>query len=90
MSGGHFDYAYGHVSRFADELESILLDDAPNNDPLPLEIESNLNKILGICQKTAVLMKDTEWLFSGDIGEDIFLQRVNVTLKSLYKILKVD
>lgn len=82
MSGGSFDYAFTKVSQFACELE-VKLDtfDTPNEwgecynkfEPETLE---KLHEILKQCEYTAQLMKEVEWLYSGDTGDESFMERV--------------
>jgi hypothetical protein len=78
MSGGSFDYAYGHVAQFADELENKL-DTAgvegfdPWNSP---EVVARLRRLVIDARRVSALMKEAEWLYSGDTGEDTFSKRV--------------
>jgi hypothetical protein len=82
MSGGSFDYAYGKVFQFADEL-GVKLDkhDRMNEyGETPYAFEpatlSKLREIEKLARKTAALMKEAEWLYSGDTGDDSFMDRV--------------
>jgi hypothetical protein len=83
MSGGSFNYAYNKVVEFADDLE-IKLDqhDKVNEygetpyDFSPI-ILHKLREIEHIARHTANLMKEVEWLYSGDTGENTFLKRIS-------------
>lgn len=83
MSGGSFNYAYSRVQDFADELEHKLaaaqelrnegkdgsaVFDAPTTE--------RLERIGKIVRDAAALMKEVEWLYSGDNGEDSFARNV--------------
>lgn len=81
MSGGSFDYAYGRVDQFADEL-GLRLDQhdkvewgyQPNKfEPATL---AKLREIEALARHTAKLMKEAEWLYSGDTSDDSFMMRV--------------
>jgi len=80
MSGGSFDYAFSHVDRFADELE-VKLDPAYRDgygEPLDFEpaTVAKLREILALATCTAKLIREAEWLFSGDTGDESFMRRV--------------
>jgi hypothetical protein len=83
MSGGVFDYAYMYVSRFADELELKIENRKTANEwgetyyDYSDEVINKLNEILKDARRISSLMKEVEWLYSGDTGEDTFLERVN-------------
>lgn len=82
MSGGSFDYAYGRVDQFADELGVRLDEHAKKNEygETPHDFEpttrEKLREIEVMARHTAKLMKEVEWLFSGDTGEASFMARV--------------
>lgn len=76
MSGGSFDYAYCRVNTFADEL-SEKLDSETEFEP---EVIGKLRMIESYSRKAAMLMKEAEWLYSGDTGEDSFMKRVAVLM----------
>ena len=84
MSGGHFndnDYVYYKVAQFADELEEEIqnntkLDEygyAPNFSP---ETIKYLRKQLIPMRKMVEIMRAVDYLYSGDHGEDSFMERV--------------
>lgn len=81
MSGGSFDYAYSRVQNFSDELSNKL----DRNDVedgyswkvgFSAETVAKLREVERLARRTAALMKEVEWLYSGDTGEDIFAERV--------------
>lgn len=82
MSGGSFDYAYGHASNFACELGDKLENfdkvtewgDQPNL--FPPEVLAKLREVQATVEHAAHLMKEVEWLYSGDTGSDTFMRRV--------------
>lgn len=73
MSGGHYDYAYLKVIEFADGIERDLSEprDWMNYSP---ECILKLKQIAVQASEFAGVMKDVEWLLSGDIGEETFLK----------------
>ena len=85
MSGGYFNdrgYEYYKVEQFADELEVEIQNnnkpdeyeyDAPNLSP---ETIKYLRKQLRQMRKTAEIMRHIDYLYSGDHGEDSFMERV--------------
>jgi hypothetical protein len=82
MSGGAFDYAYAKVRSFADELElkihknneTDVYDEAPYGyRPDTLEA---LDCIREEALRVSQFMREAEWLYSGDIGEETFLKRI--------------
>ena len=82
MSGGSFDYTFHHVDDFADGLENRLekkddeyavFDSTITYTPKTI---AKLKEIIKLSRKTAKLMKEVEWLFSGDTGDDTFMERV--------------
>ena len=82
MSGGSFNYAYGTVDQFADEL-GVRLDEFDKADEFgdkrykfEPETMSKLREIERLARYTARLMKEAEWLYSGDTGDASFMKRV--------------
>lgn len=82
MSGGSFDYAYSRTNTFADELASNIenADEVNEWGEKPYQFEpatlSKLREIEKLARYTAQLMKEAEWLYSGDTSDDSFMQRV--------------
>ena len=84
MSGGSFDYAFCRVDQFADDL-GVRLDEFDKKDEWgyqPNKFEpatlAKLREIEKLARHTAKLMKETEWLYSGDTSDDSFMDRVSV------------
>jgi hypothetical protein len=73
MSGGHFDYAYMRAVQFADELERDLREPKEWLGDFKPETIQELHGVVTQVRRTASIMKEVEWLFSGDSGEDTFL-----------------
>lgn len=74
MSGGSFDYAFFRVEMFANELEDKL---AKNElGEVPPEVTARLARLVVEARRLAALMKEAEWLYSGDTGDASFLARV--------------
>lgn len=82
MSGGHFnnnDYIYYRVHQFADELENEIENNqkeneygySPDYSPEVIEI---LKKQIPEINRIAKIMKAIDYLYSGDHGEDSFLE----------------
>ena len=77
MSGGSFNYAYQKAQWFADDLEERLDVTVPENGWTPEpETTKTLREIVKIARYAARLMKEAEWLYSGDTGDDSFMERV--------------
>ena len=82
MSGGSFDYAYCRVSQFANELGLRLVEvnavdeygDKPNE--VSDEAHAKLRSIERLARHVSQLMREAEWLYSGDTCSGTFLQRV--------------
>ena len=89
MSGGHFgDYGYDYykVAQFADELEVEIANNGkegnaedgyswyPNHEP---EVIEYLKQQIPKLRKMAEIMRIVDYLYSGDIGDDNFFERIN-------------
>jgi hypothetical protein len=75
MSGGSFNYAYGRVGQFAEELKAKIANNNKEDDyggkfGFSPETIALLQSIAEDAERTAKLMKAAEWLYSGDTGED--------------------
>jgi hypothetical protein len=90
MSGGHFGdcgYDYYKVAQFADELEIEIQNNGkertedrtygyewyPNHDPDVIDV---LQEQIPKLRKMAEIMKHIDYLYSGDIGDDSFMDRI--------------
>ena len=80
MSGGSFDYAYSRVNVFADELANKLDRNDVEEDGWKYGFEpatvEKLREIEALARKTSEMMKEAEWLYSGDTGDESFMERV--------------
>jgi hypothetical protein len=83
MSGGSFDYAYYKISDFGDSLEAKLLAYDPDDwntefvkslDPSTVAL---LKQIAKEAQTLGPKARAVEWLFSGDYGEQTFLDVIS-------------
>jgi hypothetical protein len=87
MSGGSFDYAYHRISDFGESLSTRLrATDVSdwNTDfvkSLSPETQQILSKIAEDALNLAVRARAAEWLFSGDYGEQTFLEVIKTTQK---------
>jgi hypothetical protein len=73
MSGGSFDYAYSRVAQFADDLE-LRLHEA--HTLYGHEVAEKLAELVIDARALSRQMHAAERLFSGDIGEDTFMARM--------------
>jgi hypothetical protein len=84
MSGGHFNnsnYIYYRVSQFADELENEIernnIEDEWGYAPKLGEETLNYLRQKAIeIRKIAEEMRHIDYLYSGDHGEDSFMERI--------------
>lgn len=83
MSGGSFFYAYRTPKRFAGDLRNRLdglwrplHDDLPS-PAWPPEVAAKLAEIADLAEHASRLMREAEWLYSGDTGPETFMQRVS-------------
>lgn len=86
MSGGAFHYAYASTGAFAESLRERLSrqgqmlgsgryfeDYEPTWTP---QVAAELERIAGLAEHVAKLMREAEWLYSGDHSEESFLALV--------------
>jgi alanine-alpha-ketoisovalerate/valine-pyruvate aminotransferase len=84
MSGGHFGncgYDYHKLYQFADELEEEIRNNnveqeygyTPNHEP---EVIEYLKEQVPKMRKMAEIMRHVDYLYSGDHGDDSFMERV--------------
>lgn len=82
MSGGSFNYAYNTVAEFAKELDDRLVNASKVNqwneqpDLFGQQTLDKLRQIQLAATHFSELMRTVEHLYSGDIGDDTFLNRV--------------
>jgi hypothetical protein len=75
MSGGSFDYAYQRTAHFADELENRLDTDSVDDSPSPAAV-ARLRRLVADARRVSDQMEAAEWLYSGDILEATFFERM--------------
>ncbi len=81
MSGGSFDYKCFAISQFAEELKNKIDENnredeygyAHNFSPRTIVA---LEKSQQLIERVGKIAKEVEWLYSGDTGEDTFLERM--------------
>ena len=84
MSGGHFcdcGYDYYRVTQFADELEVEIENNGEvNEDGYKYEFDPDVIDYLEAqipkMRKMAEIMRHIDYLYSGDHGDDTFMERV--------------
>lgn len=90
MSGGHFGncgYDYYKVEQFADELEEEILRNGKKRDDTGYygidyyptfddDVIEYLKEQLPKMRKMAEIMRHIDYLYSGDHGDDSFMERV--------------
>ena len=100
MSGGHFGncgYDYYKVSQFADELEEEILNNGKERndtgyygvDYYPKYSDESIKYMkaqLPKLRKMAEIMRHIDYLYSGDHGDDSFMERVK-EVEEKYAIL---
>lgn len=85
MSGGSFNYAYSCVNEFVDKMKDRLDNVEETNEygeqpnKFSPEVIDMLREIELTVRHTAKLMKEVEWLYSGDSGEKTFVTNVYAT-----------
>ncbi len=104
MSGGSFDHAYGRVEEFADSLERKLRAAAEPAPAGPREdgedherpeafipaVTARLQHVERMARHLSALMKEVEWLYSGDNGEESFLRNYAELEKAGLAVLPAD
>ena len=83
MSGGSFDYACYRAMQFAEYLRNKLQEQGkdPSGEGWPnttwdTDVACKLAEIAAFADYVGALMKEAEWLYSGDTGPDTFSERV--------------
>lgn len=83
MSGGSFNHVYWHSQEFADDLERRLRDAAElrvqgEDGPgvFDAATTARLEHIAKVARHAAALMKEVEWLYSGDNSEESFAKNM--------------
>ena len=90
MSGGSFDYAYSRTQEFADRLETRLNAEGVGSEyTWRPDVAQKLRDIAELVSDVSRLMREAEWLYSADIGEETFMARVaEIEQSRLEKIIR--
>ena len=93
MSGGSFDYAFSRLSDFIDELYfKIKNNETPDEfgdcPRLKQETIKLLKRIALIGKQYENLMKEVEWMYSGDTGECGLVEEFEKAKAKILKELK--
>ena len=83
MSGGHYDYKFGHMNDLAvmirsdcDTRETMTQDGHGYLvEPIAHDIIQHMRYIAEEIEKLSMAVHDIEWLLSGDYGEDTLRER---------------
>ena len=89
MSGGHFNdcsYVYYEIEDFAQELAEEIENnngarDASDYPGFNSEVIDCLKAQLPLLRKTAIIMRAIDYLYSGDYGEETFLEKMKELTK---------
>jgi hypothetical protein len=84
MSGGHFSdnrYIYYMVDDFADQLDIHIQNNNQKDEwghsySLSDEALQYLKEQVAAIRKTAYIMKQIDYLYSGDLGEESFFKKI--------------
>ncbi len=84
MSGGHFNYDQSCIQEIADQIEHIIHNNGKEDDLnfSPKTIRE-LKKAVRALKIAYVYAQRTDWLFSGDDGEDDFHERLKQELAEI-------
>ena len=72
MSGGHFDYNQYRIEDVAREIEEIIEKNPYDYSP---EILEKLKEASWTIHQAAEMAQRIDWFFSGDDGEESFVER---------------
>jgi hypothetical protein len=75
MSGGHFNYAYTRVNDFADQLDRDLAEPREWMAEFSPACIAKLHETKNLARVFAEIMREVEWLLSGDTSEETFFER---------------
>ena len=85
MSGGHYEYAYGHMNRLVQAIrEDIATRAEDKEDPwvkgeiieaIPPDILTHMEFVADRLEELAMAAHDLEWVMSGDYGYDTLRER---------------
>lgn len=95
MSGGHFDYSYHRVNEFTDRLEMDIKNNKKEDEygysyDYSDETIYNLTRVLHFSKMLSEIMKEVEWMYSGDTGEDDFNKEYKSFINELKAIINIE
>lgn len=78
MSGGHFDYAQHRIFDVAEQLRSLRENgEATSIDwEEPEKVLAALDETIALAERCAFMVKQVDYLWSGDHGEATFLENI--------------
>jgi len=88
MSGGHFDYKQYTIDYIADEIESVIARNDPEEEDergyhFNDQTLAELKRAVNLLRQAAIYAQRIDWLVSGDDAENTFHKRLQDELKSL-------
>ncbi len=86
MSGGAFDYQYYHINEFGHSLKNSLVPKNEEEDySYTPDMKDSTKEILNLIADKMIiaadLAKEIEWFYSGDIGEETMIERLQNIFK---------
>ena len=86
MSGGHFDYQQYKIGDIRASIEKLIEDNNKPNEydfcnKFSDEILKEFEIAISILKIAEIYVQRSDWLVSGDDGEDTFFTRLNEDLK---------
>jgi len=94
MSGGHFDYSQNRLIEPIEELKRIVAENdnkAPNEYGEPIgygysmDVIDALQATIVVLETAYILLKQADWLDSGDNSEESYLAQITEELQKLAK-----
>ena len=89
MSGGCFDYKCFQISEFADIIQEQI-DTNESDKQFDEEVIERLKGIFNIVELAGDLAREVEWLYSRDISEETFKEKVDEIMTTFQKSMTVD
>ncbi len=87
MSGGHFDYGCFQCSEFffrvKKSLEDIENETSEYHPDLNNEARTKLHCLIDIMDQLDPMLREIEWLWSGDTSDDSFLKAIDGNFDNL-------
>ena len=89
MSGGHFNYSQSRIAEIIEETERQYayrskkrFSQYGDGEPYSPEVLKEIRKGIAILKKAYIYAERIDYLFSGDDGEESFLERLKEDLNS--------